>query len=330
MKRPSETLALCSAVPFAGGEGVPEWVHLLPAGVIRTVDGRGPYSVASMQAVSEASLAAGQKLPIDENHATDKGAALGLPAPARGWIVALEARDDGLWGRVEWTAEGQKMVEDRAYGGISPVVLHSADNKIMRVLRASLTNVPNLQGLVTLHSENYPMDWKAKLIELLGLDASADDAAIEAALLGRLNDEPDPAASTATQSQRLIDHPSVIALQSQLNDALGQINALSEGAKRKSATDFVDGAIRDGRAGLKPMRDEYIAIHMENPDRAEKLIAAMPRIAGSTIAAGAVTGGSADSATLSADERQIMALFGVSEEEFLAARKRDGLAKEAF
>ncbi|MCD9150122.1 phage protease [Pseudophaeobacter sp. MA21411-1] len=27
----------------------------------------------------------------------------GLPAPARGWITATQARNDGIWGRVEWT-----------------------------------------------------------------------------------------------------------------------------------------------------------------------------------------------------------------------------------
>ncbi|MGG8896324.1 phage protease, partial [Escherichia coli] len=80
---------------------MPEWINLLPAGAARTVDGRGPYTVASMAALIAASLQDGQKLPLDENHATDKGAVLGLPAPARGWIVALEAREDGLWGKVE-------------------------------------------------------------------------------------------------------------------------------------------------------------------------------------------------------------------------------------
>jgi phage I-like protein len=62
---------------------VPDWVHLLPAGEIRTVDGRGPYRATSLQSVIDHSLKPGDKLPIDENHATDKGAALGLAAPAR-------------------------------------------------------------------------------------------------------------------------------------------------------------------------------------------------------------------------------------------------------
>lgn len=46
-----------------------------------------------------ASMAAG-KLPVDECHATDKAAPDGRQAPARGWIVQMEVRADGLWGRV--------------------------------------------------------------------------------------------------------------------------------------------------------------------------------------------------------------------------------------
>ncbi len=114
MTRTSSLVALCSALALpigdaANGDGVPEWVHLLPAGVVRTVDGRGPYHCTSLQSVAD--LLGGKRLPIDENHATDKGGkALGMPAPARGWIVALEARDDGLWGQVEWTGEGRKLM----------------------------------------------------------------------------------------------------------------------------------------------------------------------------------------------------------------------------
>ena len=106
-------------------------------------------------------------LPIDENHATDKGGAKGMPAPARGWIVALQARASGLWGKVQWTGERRKLVEDKAYIGISPVILHTAAGKIIQVLRASLTNTPNLQGLTSLHSYAAPTALASKLPHVL-------------------------------------------------------------------------------------------------------------------------------------------------------------------
>lgn len=320
--------ALCSAVAFAASDAVPEWINLLPAGPVRTMDGRGPYSVASMAALIAASLPAGHKLALDENHATDKGgAALGMPAPAQGWIVALEAREDGLWGKVDWTGPGRQLMADKAYSGVSPVIAHTADKRIVRLLRASLTNTPNLQGLVSLHSEGNTMDWKAKLIEMLGLDSSADDAAIDAALMAKMKAKTENA-SVDMMSQSLIEHPTVIALQSELNSATAKITALTEGQSRKDATAFVDGAIREGRAGLKPMRDEYIALHMENPARAEKLIGGMMKLAGST-AAGIVIDENGNRG-LAAEDRQVMSLFGVSEEDYQAQLKRTGLQKEAL
>ncbi len=326
MNRSSTLTALCSAVAFAASDAVPEWINLLPAGPVRTMDGRGPYSVASMAALIAASLPAGQKLALDENHATDKGgAALGMPAPARGWIVALEARDDGLWGKVEWTGPGRQLMADKAYSGVSPVIAHTAGKQIVRLLRASLTNTPNLQGLVSLHSEEETMDWKAKLIELLGLDGSADDAAIEAALMAKMT-------AMAAQSQvgglNLLEHPTVIALQSELTSATAQIKALTDGQARKDATTFVDAAIREGRAGLKPLRDEYIALHMQDPALAEKMIGGMVKLTGSTITDNVLD--DRGERGLAAEDRQVMALFGVSEEDYKAELKSQGLQKEAL
>ena len=321
--------ALCSAVAFAASADAPEWINLLPAGPVRTVDGRGPYAVASMAELIAASLPAGQKLALDENHSTDKGAALGLPARAQGWIVALEARDDGLWGKVEWTGPGRQLMVDKAYSGVSPVIAHTKDGRIMRLLRASLTNTPNLQGLVALHSETAPMDWKAKLIELLKLDGDVDDAAIEAALKAKMDAKPEGgAADPALMSQNLIGHPVVVALQSELNTATGQIKALTEGAARKDAAAFVDNAIREGRVGLKPLRDDYIALHMEDPARAEKLIGGMLRLAGPTPTEHVIDDNG--DRGLTAEDRQIMATFNINEDDYRAGLKSQGLTQEAL
>src|SRR5690606_33685627 len=105
-------LALCSALALTPSEdgGAPEWVHLLPAGgTLTTADRRGPYKVGDYTALMAASLKEGEKLVLDECHSTDLAAPKGLPAPARGWIVALQLRDDGIWGQVEWTEEGRKI-----------------------------------------------------------------------------------------------------------------------------------------------------------------------------------------------------------------------------
>lgn len=332
MHRNAPFTAFCSALPFSAlggsdGTDVPEWVQLLPAGEITTVDGRGPFHVVSLQAIADASLKAGQKLAIDECHSTDLAAPLGLAAPARGWIVELQARTDGLWGRVEWTGEGLKLMADKAYRGISPAVVHTKDKTVIGILRASLTNNPNLQGMVSLHSENIPeintMDWKAKLLELLGLGSTADDAAIEAALMAKMG-----SGETALCAADVLQLPQFVALQSQLTDITGKYNALIENGERAAATAFVDGAIAEGRVGLKPVRGEYIALHMQNPELAAKLIGGMPALKGpspSVPAKPAAAGGD-----LAAEDRLVMSLFGVDETEYRQALGLGGVTKETL
>ncbi len=68
------------------------------------------------------------------------------------WIGELQARPDGIWGRVEWTESGAALMGDKAYRGISPVFTHSKDGAVTRILRAALTNTPNLSQLATLHA----------------------------------------------------------------------------------------------------------------------------------------------------------------------------------
>ncbi|WP_174279028.1 phage protease [Sphingomonas bacterium] len=169
-------IALCAAVALGVDPSAPpEWLHLLPAGEIRTVDNRGPYRVADMSALIATSMAGG-KLVLDESHSTDLAAPQGLPAPARGWIVQLEARQDGLWGRVEWTSEASRTQPWRAYRGVSPVIAHDKSNAVTALLRASLVNTPNLTGLTTLHAQDRTMDnLRAQLITMLDLQTSADD-----------------------------------------------------------------------------------------------------------------------------------------------------------
>lgn len=294
-------IALCSATSIAfDGDTVPEWIHLIPAGEVRTMDGRGPYRVADAAALMAASLGEGDKLVLDENHATDLAAPRGETAPARGWIVELQNRDTGIWGRVEWTGEGRRLMQDKAYRGISPAISHRKDGVVTRILRASLVNAPNLTGLASLHQEGHQdMDWKSKLIELLGLDSEAADDAIVAAITEKMKEGGEEAVLQAALAPiakavglpETADAPAVLAgvqrlasskgdavtaLQSELASVTTQLNSVTEKMKRDTATAYVDGALREGRVGLKPVRDEYISMHMEDPERVKRLVGAMP------------------------------------------------------
>lgn len=172
-------LALCAAVAIDNAsDAAPAWLHLLPAGDVRTHDGRGPYRVTDAHGLIAASMAAG-KLVLDENHATDLAAPKGLPAPAQGWIVQLQQRADGIWGRVEWTEAAKRAETWRSYRGVSPAIVHLTDGRVVSIARASLTNTPNLAGLTALHRMERNMDLRLRIIDLLGLPSAADDTMIE-------------------------------------------------------------------------------------------------------------------------------------------------------
>ncbi|WP_370269232.1 phage protease [Nioella sp.] len=272
---------------------VADWVHLLPAGTIATVDGRGPYSVLNAAEVIEASFLDRKKLPIDENHAIDIAAPRGQSSPARGYVVELQAREDGIWGRVDWTPSGKALIADRAYVGISPAILHDANGRVLRILSASLVNRPNLRGLTALHHQEGLVTFQSKLAEKLGLNAAASEDDILAALPSETDEQvalqsalPDlrsafglseaddvGAVLNAARNAARDVNTTMPALQAQVRELSGKLTAMDEAGKTARAQAFIDGEIKGGRMGLNAEnRDEFVAMHLENPERTEKLV----------------------------------------------------------
>lgn len=293
MTHPAPTIAVaCHAALPASGDAT-DWVQLLPAGTFRGADGRGPYRVPDAEALIAASLADGP-LVIDEAHATDLAAPKGGAAPAQGWIVALEARQDGIWGRVEWTPLGQRALQDRLYRGISPVFAQRKDGTVLRLLRAALTNAPNLP-LATLHSEQgNSMDLLMRLRQALGLGEDAEEEAVLTALEGRMagmkamhaqlagklglaEDAEGDAIVTALQS-RLEAATDATTLRGELVALQAQVKTLEGEKARDKATLAVDDAIKAGKPIPKTLRDHYIARHMQDPKAVELELGALPSL----------------------------------------------------
>lgn len=165
-----------------------QWIHLLPSGTFTGRDGRGPYRAADPDAIMQASRrwAGRTAIPVDYEHQIDMAATNGRPAPAAGWITGLQARADGIWGLVEWTARAARHLAEREYRYLSPAIRHLSDGTVTAILRASLVNNPNLDQLTALASmENRPMSETidiAELRETLGLPETADIAAIRTKL----------------------------------------------------------------------------------------------------------------------------------------------------
>ncbi|MEP1330112.1 phage protease [Pseudophaeobacter sp.] len=296
--------AVHAELPAFEGAAVPEWVHLLPtsSGAVQTLDKRGPYHVNDAELIIQNSFAEADKLPIDQDHAMDLAAKDGRPAPARGWIVEMQSRQDGIWGHVEWTKSGRALLEDRAYSGISPVIGHLATpgKDIVAIRRASLVNRPNLRGLNSLNQETDTM-FQENIAKLLGLKADASEGDITTALNARLETdsvalqsqlgeigtalgcETDATAEdilTAAQSASSGKDETITALQASVKDLSQTVTTLQEGEKKAAAVAFVDGAIRDGHVGVKPAREQYIAMHQADPEGVQNLIGKMPKIKG--------------------------------------------------
>lgn len=134
------------AARHAAGKSAPVWIDLIPAGVFNGRDGRGPYRNEHPERIIAATRALGMTagLPIDFDHAIDLGAPQGQPAPAAGWIKELRLVNGAIQGRVEWTAAGAKALAAKLYRYISPVFEFSGDGAVQRLLRAAVTNNPNL------------------------------------------------------------------------------------------------------------------------------------------------------------------------------------------
>ncbi|MCW9034568.1 MAG: phage protease [Rhodospirillales bacterium] len=131
---------------------VSNWVHLMPLGHIKANDGR-KWVNNNPEAVVKAS-AAEIDLVIDYEHQTDYSAKNGQPAPAAGWIKAMEVRKDGIWGQVEWTDKARTQLENKEYRYLSPTFIHNRNGEVLRIGRAALTNSPAIHELHALAKED--------------------------------------------------------------------------------------------------------------------------------------------------------------------------------
>lgn len=310
---------------FDGEQEIPEWIHLLPAGEIRPYDGRKSFRVEDAEVV----IAASSKrlpLPVDQDHATDLVKETGTPAPARGWITELQARPDGIWGKVDWTPTGKALLRDRAYRGISPVVTLTKKQTVVAVLRAALTNDPALDQLTTVFSGDTQMDWKEKLAVLLGLKPETSDEDILAALEKALKTpetvamSAEPGTPAAEQATALAAANAEIAtLKGTVGDLKTEIATLAATGHHDKAVQAIDDAIKAGKP-IKPQRDTWIGLYAADPEKTAAALEAMPVLNGD-----AIDGGDEDASkvTLSAEEAEVAKMMGLSRDKFLAARQED-------
>lgn len=269
-------LSTCDRALSPAG-GVPEWVHILPAGHIMSRDGR-EFDLPDPAVLVLDFQDRGVDLVIDYEHQNDIPAAkLKGPIPAAGWIKELAADETGLWGRVEWTTTARDMIARKEYRYLSPSFLHKAGH-IMRLNGAGLVHRPalHLKALasqeVMMPPQNTPTlktqdanDIIRRIAELLGLETDATADQVLAALVPRLA----TAQEQAPDPSKFVPVEAVAEL---LTDRNLRISTMQE-AQTKAMVDkaFDEGYLTPG------MRGWATELCQQDPDSFKAFMSMSPR-----------------------------------------------------
>ena len=276
----TESLFLC----LNAESGVPGRIQILPAGKeIRGVDGRhwkneNPAALcAKMNSSGLVTVKNG--CVIDENHSTDLSAPKGGTSPAFGWFRNFTVEADGsIWADVEWNARGQKAVAEKEYKYISPVFTRDKDGNITEILRAALTNNPNLDNPALNSSQETAEEknMEKELCAALGLPENATLAdGLEA--INRLKTELNGAKNKGVDLASYAPRADLDAAQQRAEKAEKKLAELNAASLKAKATAAVEQAVRDGKIA-PASKAEYLELCASEDGLAkfEKIMAVTP------------------------------------------------------
>lgn len=309
-------------------KAAPEWVQLLPAGpTIVGQDGRS-WVLGQASDLVEVFNRDKRAIPIDWEHATQIRGSNGQRADAAGWIEKLEARNGGVWGKVAWTEEGRKSVEGRGYRYLSPVFnFEKATTLIKRLNGAGLVHHPNLSMAALnrvsvvpdLQTEITPMD--KSITDALGLVDGASVTQVVTAINAMK-----ASVETATNKANAAPDTDKYVPKADYDLAMNKLEGFqttAAAALDKEITDVVDAVIATGDPAYPPAnRDDYIAMC-----KAEGGLERFKRVAKPQLERALNNRSDLDTKTvpsggvLSDEERAVNRQMGVSDEDYLKAKK---------
>lgn len=326
------------------GGPAPGRIQLFPMGEFSARDGRpGTLKGVNVKAwtitpiIAAAVIARWQAretpLVVDYEHQTINAAENGKPAPAAGWIESLEAGTDGLYATVKWTDAARAFIQADEYRYISPVFSFDPETgAVLELKSAALTNYPALDGMdaVTARAEDDP-PMKKETLEALrlffGLAADAD----EDAALAALKAQGQPLAAMLTAAKETAPDPAqyvpaaMLAAAQKKNAALAaKVNELEGEGTLAALTAEIDAALADGRLP-KACEAWAKATAKTNPEAIRGYIASAVPVAAlaSTQTGGTSPAGTPHVAALTDEERYACAQLGMSEEDFIEAKKTE-------
>lgn len=206
-------MAMCFQLPEDGS--APEWLELIPAGILEGRDGRGwvndkPEDVVAAFNSNKAPV------PVDWEHAVETTPP-GTPVPKAAWIEELKIQDGSIHGHFVWTERGMNSIQSRDYRFISPVFMFRRDNhRVVKITSAALTDDPNLHlKAINSYKEQQPMKLAQAIVMALGLkDDATEEQAVTA--IDQLNTNLETAKNSADKNP---SYEKYVPRQ-ELNDAL--------------------------------------------------------------------------------------------------------------
>jgi phage I-like protein len=320
-----ETGSLFLSLNFEGE--VPSRIMLVPADrIVKGRDGREWKNPSPKQAALN-SITRLPLLPIDENHSTDLSAPKGGASPAFGWMKNLCADESGaVWADVEWTERGRDAVSKKEYRFISPVFAFNKEGEINCILRAALTNSPNLnlpalnsERLENINEERKTMD--KTLLAALGLPETANITEALAAVQALNASKPKADVQTDRSPVDLTAYApraDLNAMEARASAAEKQLAELNAAQLKKDAEAAVDEAIKN-RKIAPASKAEYLALcaTQDGLNRFKNIMVATPAIIGDGNQAPEETppaGGSG--VALNAEETAVARAMGYTVEEY--------------
>lgn len=270
---------------------------------------------------------------IDENHKTDYTSGTGASVEAMGWMSDFFVKEDNsLWAKVEWTQAGAEKILNKSYKYISPVYQIDKSANIISILRAAITNNPNL-NLKALNNKNDDNDIKNKKEggnmpeekELQELKLALNDAKLKNGELERAINEKGAKLSELEKSLN-----SKVAeaeaknkeLEKALNEANAKLSELSKATAEREALSIVEKAINDGK--IAPSTKEvYIALCMEEGgvEKFNKIMENTPS-AGIFKELNLNKGAEGNKTELNEADKRMAKAMGYSEEEYKAIQEK--------
>jgi len=325
---------------------LPEWICILPLGTVELVDRREPLEVdlAALKTVAESFLQRGVDVVVDYEHQSLQGGR----APAAGWIKELAIREDGLWGRVEWTQQAQEHLRRREYRYFSPVLkLAPETRRPQALMQVALTNVPAIKGLPPLvaRCEAAPRvklqglalderEEEGKVLEklkvLMGLEAEAAEDAVWSKTLEVFRDLGATLGlpEKASASQLKGAAAALKAGAERMEETLAELEALKARLAEESAAQTVEEALQAGR--ITPAQKEWALEYFRQDPEGFKTFAARAPQAVPTGELRRPGEGRHAQGRLAPEEIAICRALNLAPEEYLKAKAASGQVQETW